>query len=104
MIRIRSWFSRFYSDSSDWKSDDFEAKVKNRETQLLWSQMTCHFWPQSPFGVKLDQIREKREIVLNQPGNEFLHSKRDESGKCPVINMNDLFSTDILITHFRNKI
>ena len=104
MIRIRSWFSRFYSDSSEWKSDDIEAKVKNRETQLLWPQMTCHFWPQSPFGVKLDQIREKREIVLNQPGNEFLHSKRDESGKCPVIKMNDLFLTDILITHFRNKI
>ena len=47
---------------------------------------------------------QKREIALNQPGNEFLHSKRDESGKCPVIKMNDLIFPDILITHFRNKI
>ena len=66
-------------------------------------------WPvtndlQIRLGSKNHQIWEKREILLSHPGNNFFtNSKRDESGKCPVIKMNDLFFTDIFITCLRYK-
>ena len=63
-----SWFSRFYSDSSEFKSEVPRSKLNDSSTKiLLWPQMTCHEWPQNPLEVKI--CCQKREIMLNH--NEF---------------------------------
>ena len=48
--------------------------------------------------LEISKFFPEREIGVNHSGNVFLYLKRDESGKCPVIKMNN-----ILIAHFRNK-